>query len=239
MGIIDTGGIINTGLLEDLYRGSPPSVARAFEFQRELSKKVILTKAPGGPRTVAGADLSILKNEKKLVCGIILFSYPDLTELERVYTVSEEKFPYIPGLLAFREGPAIIETFKQLGRKPDLLILDGQGIAHPRAFGIACHVGVLLDIPAMGIAKKRLYGTYEEPGEKRGSWSPLLSKGGDVIGSVMRTKDNTRPVFVSPGHKIDTQSAMEIALECGKGYRVPEPTRWADIYVAEIKKRRS
>ena len=229
-------GIIDTDLLEDLYRGGPSSVARALEFQRELSKKVIIKKELKELRTVAGADLSILKNEKKLICGIILFSYPDLTEIERVYTVSDEKFPYIPGLLAFREGPAIIETFKKLGQRPDLLIIDGQGIAHPRGFGIACHVGVLLDIPAMGIAKKRLYGKYAEPGEKRGSWSPLLSKEGDVIGSVLRTRDNTKPVFVSPGHKIDTESAREIALVCARGYRIPEPTRRADIYVAELKK---
>ena len=229
-------GIIDTDLLEDLYRGGPPSVARALEFQRELSKKVIIKKELKELRTVAGADLSILKNEKKLICGIVLFSYPDLTEIERVYTVSDEKFPYIPGLLAFREGPAIIETFKKLGQRPDLLIIDGQGIAHPRGFGIACHVGVLLDIPAMGIAKKRLYGKYAEPGEKRGSWSPLLSKEGDVIGSVLRTRDNTKPVFVSPGHRLDTESAREIALVCAMGYRMPEPTRRADIYVAELKK---
>ena len=232
-------GIIDTDLLEDLYRGGPSSVARALEFQRELSKKVIIKKELKELRTVAGADLSILKNEKKLICGIVLFSYPDLTEIERVYTVSDEKFPYIPGLLAFREGPAIIETFKKLGQRPDLLIIDGQGIAHPRGFGIACHVGVLLDIPAMGIAKKRLYGKYAEPGEKRGSWSPLLSKEGDVIGSVLRTRDNTKPVFVSPGHRLDTESAREIALLCARGYRIPEPTRRADIYVTELKKRRS
>jgi len=153
--------------------------------------------------------------------------------------VSDERFPYIPGLLAFREGPAIIETFKKLRQRPDLLIIDGQGIAHPRGFGIACHVGVLLDIPAMGIAKKRLYGNYDEPGEKRGSSSPLMSKEGDVIGSVLRTRDNTKPVFVSPGHRLDTESAREIALQCARGYRIPEPTRRADIYVAELKKRGS
>lgn len=232
-------GIIDTGLLEDLYRGGPRSAARAFEFQRELSKKVIRERRFGELKTVAGADLSILKSEKKLICGIIMFSYPDLNEIERVYTVSDEKFPYIPGLLAFREGPAIIETFKRLRQRPDLLIIDGQGIAHPRGFGIACHVGVLLDVPAMGIAKKRLYGNYDEPGEKRGSRSTLLSKEGDVIGTVLRTRDNTKSVFVSPGHKIDTESAMEIALECARGYRIPEPTRRADIYVAGLKKGRS
>ncbi len=232
-------GIIDAGLLEDLYRGGPHSASRAFDVQRELSKKVIKERQFGELKTVAGADLSILTSENKLICGIILFSYPDLAEIERVYTVSDERFPYIPGLLAFREGPAIIETFKRLRQRPDLLIIDGQGIAHPRGFGIACHVGVLLEIPAMGIAKKRLYGNYDEPGEKRGSSSPLMSKEGDVIGSVLRTRDNTKPVFVSPGHRIDPESAREIALLCARGYRIPEPTRRADIYVAELKKRRS
>jgi deoxyribonuclease V len=222
--------------IETLYRESAPSVARAFEIQRELSKKVIIQRNSGEIRTVAGADISVMKDGRKLLCGIIVFSCPALEEIERVYSVCEERFPYIPGLLAFREGPAIIETFRKLKRKPDLLIIDGQGIAHPRGFGIACHVGVLLDIPAMGIAKKKLYGTYEEPGEKKGDSSPLLSKDGDVIGSVLRTKDKTRPVFVSPGHRLDTDTAREIALLCARGYRIPEPTRRADIYVAELKR---
>lgn len=223
-------------ILEELYRGNPPSPARAFDIQRELSKRVVLKREIRKLETVAGADLSVMKSVNKLICGIILFSYPDLAEIERVYTVSEERFPYIPGLLAFREGPAIIETFGKLGLKPDLLIIDGQGIAHPRGFGIACHVGVLLGLPTMGIAKKKLYGTYNEPESKKGSWSPLMSKEGGVIGSVLRTKDNTKPVFVSPGHMLDTESAREIALECARGYRIPEPTRRADIYVAWLKK---
>jgi deoxyribonuclease V len=222
--------------IEALYAEGTPSIARAFDIQRELSKKVIIHKELGKIKTVAGADLSVMKDGHKLICGIILFSYPALDELERVYSVCEERFPYIPGLLAFREGPAIIETFRKLRRKPDLLIIDGQGIAHPRGFGIACHVGVLLDIPTMGIAKKKLYGRYEEPGEKKGDSSPLLSKDGDVIGSVLRTKDKTKPVFVSPGHRLDTDTAREIALLCTRGYRIPEPTRRADIYVAELKR---
>ncbi|HVY55420.1 MAG TPA: endonuclease V [Thermodesulfobacteriota bacterium] len=228
---------IDLNLLEELYRGDPPSPARAFAIQKELSKRVIRKCEIGRLNTVAGADLSVMKSEGKLVCGIILFSYPDLTEIERVFTVCDEKFPYIPGLLAFREGPAIIETYGKLKQKPDLLIIDGQGIAHPRGFGIACHVGVVLGIPTLGIAKKKLYGTYEEPGSKKGLWSPLLSKKGEVIGSVLRTKDGTKPVFVSLGNKLDTEKAREIALECARGYRIPEPTRRADVYVAELKKK--
>ena len=231
-------GTTDSEALHRIYGEGGLSVTRAFDVQKELSKKVIKQRKFGELKTVAGADLSVLKSEKKLICGIILFSYPDLTEIERVYTVSDEKFPYIPGLLAFREGPAIIETFKKLRQRPDLLIIDGQGIAHPRGFGIACHVGVLLDIPAMGIAKKRLYGNYDEPGGKKGSWAPLVSGEGGIIGSVLRTRDHTKPVFVSAGHKIDTASAREITLSCSRGYKVPEPTRRADIYVAELKKRR-
>jgi deoxyribonuclease V len=229
---------IDTDSLEDIYSGGAIPVPRAFALQKELSNKVIKKRAFGQLRTVAGADLSIVKNENKLICGIILFSYPELAEIERVYTVCDEKFPYIPGLLAFREGPAIIETFEKLEQKPNLLIVDGQGIAHPRGLGIASHVGVLLDTPSMGIAKKKLYGSYDEPGEKKGSWTPLRSKDGEVIGSVLRTRDGKKPVFVSLGHKIDTDSAREIALACAMGYRIPEPTRRADIYVAELKKGR-
>ncbi|MGE0369750.1 MAG: endonuclease V, partial [Candidatus Dadabacteria bacterium] len=192
----------------------------------------------GELKTVAGADISILKSENKLICGIIVFSYPDMTEIERAYSEVEENFPYIPGLLAFREGPAIIETYGKLSVKPDVLILDGQGTAHPRGVGIACHVGVLLDVPAMGIAKSRLYGSFEEPGTEKGSWTPLTSREGECIGAVLRTKDRTKPVFVSPGHRIDLESALEIALACSSGLRIPEPTRLADKYVAELKKGR-
>ena len=231
-------GSIDYEVLAELYRGKPPEVARALDFQKRLRRSIIGERSFGELKTVAGADISILKSEKKLICGIIVFSYPDLTEIERVYSEVEENFPYIPGLLAFREGPAIIETYGKLAVKPDVLILDGQGTAHPRGVGIACHVGVLLDVPAMGIAKSRLYGSFEEPGTEKGSWTPLTSREGECIGAVLRTKDGTKPVFVSPGHRIDLESALEIALACSKGLRIPEPTRLADKYVAELKKGR-
>lgn len=229
---------IDYEMLSELYRAAPPEVGRAFDFQRRLKSRIVPERSFGELKTVAGADISILKSEKKLVCGIIVFSYPDMTEIERAYSVADEAFPYIPGLLAFREGPAIIETYGKLGVKPDVLILDGQGTAHPRGVGIACHVGVLLDVPAMGIAKSRLYGFFEEPGPEKGSWTPLVSKERERIGAVLRTKDRTKPVFVSPGHRIDLETALEIALSCSNGRRVPEPTRLADRYVAELKKGR-
>ncbi|MGD9653298.1 MAG: deoxyribonuclease V [Candidatus Dadabacteria bacterium] len=231
-------GSIDYETLDELYRGKPPEVARALDFQKRLRRRIIGERSFGELRTVAGADISILKSENKLICGIIVFSYPDMTEIERAYSEVEENFPYIPGLLAFREGPAIIETYGKLSVKPDVLILDGQGTAHPRGVGIACHVGVLLDVPAMGIAKSRLYGSFEEPGTEKGSWTPLTSREGECIGAVLRTKDRTKPVFVSPGHRIDLESALEIALACSSGLRIPEPTRLADKYVAELKKGR-
>ena len=214
----------------------PRSVKEALSIQRALKDRVILKKSFESVNLVAGVDLAILKEQNKLVCGIIVFSFPELGVVERVSVVVEERFPYIPGLLSFREGPAIIEAYGKLRAKPDILILDGQGIAHPRGFGIACHVGVILDIPTLGIAKKKLYGTFEEPGFDPGAYSPLISNDGDTIGAVLRTKKNTKPVFVSPGHKIDLPAALEVVAECARGYRVPEPTRQADKYVAELKR---
>lgn len=222
--------------LTNLYHKTPPSREEAVAIQKELQKKVIAQNGFKEIKRVGGADLAPIKGEKKLVCGIIVFSYPELEEIERVSAVVEEQFPYIPGLLAIREGPAIIEAFKKLQNKPDLLMIDGQGIAHPREFGIACHVGVLLDIPAVGVAKQRLYGKHVEPPESEGGWTPLVNPNkGNTIGAVLRTKKRTNPVFVSIGHKIDLSTAVKLTFKCTKGYRIPEPTRQADIFVAQLK----
>lgn len=222
--------------LKKLYEFDPPDYSDAIAIQRELKNKVIPTNGFKDINTVAGADLAILKDQNKLVCGIIVYSYPDLIEIERTWEVVDENFPYIPGLLAFREGPAIMKTYNKLKEKPDVLILDGQGIAHPRGFGIACYVGVLLDIPTMGIGKKKLYGTYREPEDIAGSYESLFSKNGEQIGVVLRTKVRTKPVFISIGHRIDLSTALSVANNCSRAYRVPEPTRLADKYVAELKK---
>ena len=227
---------IDTSKLEKLYSSNPPDYGEAIAIQKELSSKVIAQNGFSDINTVAGADLAILKDQKKLVCGIMVFSYPELREIERAYEVVDEEFPYIPGLLAFREGPAIIKTYNKLINKPNILILDGQGLAHPRAFGIACYVGVLLGIPAMGIGKKKLYGDYKEPEDTPGSYESLLSKEGKQIGVALKTKQRTKPVFVSVGHKIDLSTSVKVALNCTRGYRVPEPTRLADKYVAELKR---
>lgn len=219
-----------------LYYEIPPSRREAEAIQRELQKKLILKNGFGKLETIAGADLAIISSEKMLVCGIIVFSYPDLKEIERVSTRVPELFEYIPGLLAFRESPAIFKAFDKLKEKPDLLMIDGHGIAHQRGLGIASHVGVILDIPTLGVAKKKLFGRHNEPPDSEGAWTPLTHpRTGKTIGSALRTKRGTKPVFVSPGHKIDLITAINVARQCTKGYRIPEPTRLADIFVAQLK----
>jgi len=147
------------------------------------------------------------------------------------------RFTYVPGLLTFREGPAILAALRKLRNRPDALICDGQGIAHPRRCGIATHIGILVDLPAVGCAKSRLLGTYREPGPRRGDRSPITDKG-EIVGTVLRTRDNVKPVLVSVGHNIDLVTAERLILACGAGYRLPEPTRLADHLVAAAKKSR-
>ncbi len=222
--------------IERLRLGVTPSVKESFHLQRKLSRMVIRIPGPADIGTVAGADIAIRTKERKLICGIILFSYPEMKEIERVWTVSDEVFPYVPGLLGFREAPAVIKTFKKLKNRCDMLMVDGHGLAHPRKFGLACHVGVLLDIPAIGVAKKNLYGTFEEVGPARGERTPVIGEGGDVLGVVLRTRDGVKPVYISVGNRTDIDTAVAVVLECLRGLRIPEPTRLADKYVASLKK---
>ena len=222
--------------LEILYSAKPPPVREAFRIQKELSQRVEKTPDPKPIHTIAGADIAICVKEKKLVCGIILFSYPELEEIERVWTVSDEVFPYIPGLLGFREAPCVISAFGKLSERCDMIMVDGHGLAHPRGFGLTCHVGVLLDIPAMGVAKRCLYGTFSEPGLKKGERTLMRGRDGEVVGAALRTRDGVKPVFVSIGNRTDLDTSVMIALECSRGLRIPEPTRLADKYVASLKK---
>lgn len=221
--------------LEVLYSRESPSVKEAFRIQKELSQRVVQTPDPKPIYTIAGADIAICVKKKKLVCGIILFSYPELEEIERVWTVSDEGFPYVPGLLGFREAPCVIRTFSKLSERCDMIMIDGHGLAHPRGFGLACHVGVLLDIPAIGVAKKCLYGTFSEPGLSKGGKTLMREKGGEVVGAALRTRDGVKPVFVSIGNRTDLDTAVMITLECSRGLRIPEPTRLADKYVGLLK----
>jgi len=213
------------------------SVKDAKELQLKLSKKVSQDSPLDKIDIISGIDLSIIKEDKKLICGIVNFTYPELEIIEQVSRVVDEKFPYIPGLLSFREGPAILETLKDLKHTPDLLVFDGHGIAHPRGLGIASYIGVLLDKPTIGIAKKKLFGNYEEPENEAGKFSYLLHPlDKRVIGAVLRTRKNVKPVFVSVGHKITLEKVIELSISFHKGYRIPEPTRQAHLFVNEVRR---
>lgn len=212
------------------------SPGEAIDLQKELRTRIDLSEDPSEIRTVAGVDLAFDGITRRLIAGIVVFDLRDLTPIETAIAIERESFPYIPGLLSFREIPPILSAWSKLSFKPDCLICDGQGIAHPRRFGIACHLGLLLDLPAIGCAKSRLIGEYEEPPPARGSFSHLYDKG-EVIGAVVRTQDGVKPVFVSPGHRITLKRAIEIVLLTSTRYRIPEPTRQADHLVKKMKRK--
>jgi deoxyribonuclease V len=209
------------------------STQEARELQDLLRTKVRITPLKKEPHYVAGVDAAF--SEEAVFAAACLYCYPGLSLAEQKSAVRRLSFPYVPGYLSFREGPAIIAAIEQLSRRPDLLLVDGQGIAHPRGIGIASHIGVLTGIPSIGCAKSRLVGKHEEPGRKKGSWSPLLV-GDEVVGAVVRTRDDTRPLFISPGHLIDLDAAVRIALGCTGNYRIPEPLRCADMFSKKAKR---
>jgi len=206
------------------------SPKEAVQLQKELAACVIRKRSGPEVATVAGVDTSYRKGRAR--AAVVVLTYPELELVERVAAYRKVEFPYVPGLLSFREGPAVLDALNTLNRKPDLLIFDGQGIAHPRRFGIASHVGVLVGIPSIGCAKSRLVGEYEEPGENRGGYT-LLTHKGDTIGAVVRTRSKVKPLFVSPGHLIDLEESIRFVLGCCRRYRLPETTRLADKLAGE------
>jgi len=206
-------------------RFNPPAPKEAVALQRRLAGKVLRERTFGELSSVAGVDIGLRGDTA--VAAVVRMAFPSL-EVEEVATARRPvDFPYIPGLLGFREVPAIVQAFEKLAEIPDLLLVDGHGLAHPRRFGVACHLGVELDLPAIGCGKSRLIGEFREPGRRRGCRTQLRDRG-EVIGHVLRTRDGVRPIFVSIGHRIDLETATRIVLRCGKGYRLPEPTRAAD-----------
>ncbi len=211
------------------------SIAQARKQQEVLKKRVQIVPLRGEPRYVAGVDAAF--SEDLAYAAACLYHYPELTMVEKACAVEKLKFPYVPGFLSFREGSAIIAAIRKLTTKPDVILVDGQGIAHPRGIGIASHLGVLLNIPTIGCAKTRLVGESMEPGRGKGSWSKLTYEG-RIVGGVVRTKDSVRPLFVSPGHKIDLDDAIRITLDCTGKYRRPEPLRCADMLSRKLKARK-
>lgn len=210
-----------------------PKIAR--EQQVELAKMVDTSSSPQNIKIIAGVDMAFSKKPSTGFCAVTLFTYPDLKHIKTYTELDLVGYPYIPGLLSYREGPLILETLDKVEEEVDLFIFDGQGIAHPKGLGLASHLGVLLDKPAIGCAKSKLTGEYDEPGKTRGSKSDLKDKNGNIIGTVLRTQDDTNPVFVSPGHKIGIKEASDIILQCTTKYRLPEPTRIADQEAEKFK----
>jgi deoxyribonuclease V len=207
------------------------SAEEAVRIQNDLRGRVKLEDDFGTVSLVAGVDVGYSIAEGTATAAVVVLTFPDLSLVETATATETVEFPYIPGLLSFREAPAILAAFGILTAEPDLLMVDGQGIAHPRRFGIACHIGVLLDKPSIGCGKSRLIGEYSEPGPEPGDSSPLTVKS-ERVGSVLRTKAGVKPLFISPGNRIGFESADRFVLECVRGYKLPETTRLADRIVS-------
>lgn len=204
------------------------TTARAREIQLELASQVTRTGSIEAPRLIAGVDVSVNRWAKIGTAAVVVLRYPEMDVVEIKLVTEQVKFPYVPGLLSFREAPLILAAFEKLTITPGLVIVDGQGIAHPRRIGLASHLGLCLGLPAIGCAKSRLIGDYEEPGNAAGSYTELRDSG-EVIGAALRTRTGVRPVYVSIGHLIDLPSAIKWTLHCCRGYRLPEPTRLAHM----------
>jgi deoxyribonuclease V len=203
------------------------SPKEAVEIQKELKEKVDIRPLKKPIRTIAGADVSLNLYSKDIYVGIIVLSYPELEPLEYAVVKSETHFPYIPGLLSFREIPALIDCFEKLKVKPDLVMLDGQGIAHPRRLGVATHFGIVAGVPTIGCGKSRLYGEFVTP-ENPGSAVDIVDpKTSEVIGKAFKSKLRSNPLIISPGHLVSVEQSLEVVKTSLRGYRLPEPTRLA------------
>ncbi len=229
-----------------------PAAARAIQLELRAQRETIDRLPP--LRWVAGADVAFnfrgaaakgpwwgpAKNHGRAIAGVIVYSFPEMVEVERATAELPLTFPYIPGLLSFREIPALIAAFERLRHEPDLIFYDGHGYAHPRRFGIACHLGVLLDRAVVGCAKSRLVGAHAQPARRAGSWAPLVDHGEggreETIGAVLRTRDAVKPIYVSTGHRVSLERAIELVLAVCDGYRIPRPTREADHFVEALKR---
>jgi deoxyribonuclease V len=206
-------------------------VQQAKEVQVKLAALVRTRVNPFRPGLVAGVDVSGEDGEGYLHAAVVVTEVPSMKVKQIAHSISRPVFPYVPGLLSFREIPALTEAFKSVCEPPDILMVDGQGLAHPRRFGLACHLGVLLGLPSIGCAKSRLIGSYDMPGEDKGAWSPLVDRD-EIIGAALRTKKGVRPIFISAGNLINLPDALNWVIQCGRGYRIPEPTRIAHLAVS-------
>ncbi len=202
------------------------TVKEAILIQEGLKDKIILKKDFSKVETVGGGDVAYSKNGDRLFGAITVLSFHDMEVLDMATTDGKIPFPYVPGLLSFREGPILIKTFEKLKRRPDVMVFDGQGIAHPRRMGLASHIGLWLDFPAIGCAKTPLLKDFVSPALTKGSFEWIRHEG-NKVGAVLRTKEKVKPLFVSPGHRIDLTTSIQLILESCRGFRIPEPLRRA------------
>lgn len=209
---------------------------RAITIQRELAGRVIRRGRVRSLRLLAGVDLAFSREREKCIAGVVVWDVRPGEIVEQHVVRLPVRFPYVPGLLSFREAPAILVVLRKLNCEPDVFLFDGQGYAHPRRFGLASHVGLLIDRPSIGCAKSLLVGTCKPPGISKGSTAPI-EHNGECIGMAVRTRDNVKPVYVSAGHRLSLNAAVEITLAACAGFRIPEPTRLADKLVAREKTR--
>jgi deoxyribonuclease V len=207
----------------------------AIALQRRLACRVDACRPLAGCEFIAGVDASYSRFSPILYAAVVVLRTSDWTVVEAQHVVTRTTFPYIPGLLTFREAPPLLRAFKKLKHRPDAVMVDGQGFAHPRRLGIASHLGLWLGIPTLGCAKSRLIGEHRAPGIRPGAQTPLLHEK-EVIGSVVRTKHGVKPLYVSVGHLIDLPSAVSLVLRACRGYRLPEPTRQAHLHVNEVRR---
>src|SRR5215471_17669549 len=231
------------------------SPAEAREIQEKLRKRWEDEDRLPEIRTVAGLDAAFvltgsqalkksshwnaLRDANRAIGGVVVFRYPEMVEIERAHAVLPLRFPYVPGFLSFREIPVLLAALNKLKKMPDLLFCDGQGYAHPRRMGLASHLGILLDRPTIGCAKSLLIGTHGALPDKAGSWVELLEKspGVETIGAVLRTRDYVRPIYISQGHRVSLETAIRLTLAVRDGYRIPRPTREADHFAGETKRK--
>lgn len=211
------------------------SPAEAVALQRELAGQVDTRTPLDRFELVAGADVSYGRFSDVFFAGVVVVRVSDGAVVEKQGAVRQTPFPYIPGLLSFRETPALLEAFAKLESEPDAVMVDAHGYAHPRRFGSTSHLGLLLDRPTFGCAKSVLVGTFDPPDTRAGSWTPMVHQG-ETVGAAVRTKNGVQPVYVSAGHRIDLESAVRVTLATARGYRIPEPTRQAHLYVNTLRR---
>jgi len=209
---------------------------QAVDLQRRLATRLdLVTPLPEPLRTVAGVDVSYEKHGDLFFAGVVVLSFPSLQPLEEAAAVARVSFPYIPGLLSFRELPVLLDALRSLRTVPDVVLADGQGIAHPRRLGLASHLGLWIERPTVGCAKSRLCGEHPPPGRRRGDRVPL-TLAGETVGTVLTTRDGVKPLYVSPGHRIGVDAAAELTLACTGRYRMPEPTRLAHLLTNRLRR---